>query len=286
MTTASTRSQSSSAASEGVRSTATITKLAGQARQRRRVARPAQVELDAAQHVVEVGAALAQVGVAEARRTAAWSWSATVRSAHSALTRSLADDAHRPVEQQRVVEHQQVGVEDVGVGRPHLAGQPVLDGLELLARGLDGARPAAGPPPPPPPAATVSRKTGMASRSTTRAGPTAMPGETPMPLQLHHVSSPKPAATRASRASRAAPSSSPSAVTVRRAPLGGGQEQDAQDRLPVHRPPVPRHRDARAEAVRGVDEAGGRPRVEAQPVHDPDLARDHACFFSRISLAT
>ena len=56
-----------------------------------------------------------------------------MRSAHSALTASLAHDLARAIAQQRVLEHQQVGVEDVGVRRPHLPREAVLDPPQLLA---------------------------------------------------------------------------------------------------------------------------------------------------------
>ena len=65
MATASTRSQSSSAASDGVRSSATITNCPGSRDSDGASAAPRQVQLDAPQHVVEVGAALPQVRVAQ-----------------------------------------------------------------------------------------------------------------------------------------------------------------------------------------------------------------------------
>ena len=56
--------------------------------------------------------------------------------------------------------------------------------------------------------------------------------------------------------------------------------------LPSMAAPVARDGDAGPEAVGGVHEAGGGAGVQAQPVHDLDLALDHEGFFSRISLAT
>ena len=136
-------------------------------------------------------------------------------------------------------------------------------------------------------AARRSRTTVTSSRSTMSAGPTAMPGETPMPVSCTapHASSPKPLDTSAARASIAAFSSSPSRRQLQPGPLPRGQQQDAQDRLAVHDPVVPAHRHPRAELAGRVHEASGGARVHAQPVADHDLPVHHGRF-SSTSLAT
>ena len=111
---------------------------AGQVLEGRGVRRASQVELDPAQHVVEVGAPLAQVGIRELGEEG-------VELVGDRPQRPLrvdpfvADHGAHPVEQERVVQHQQVGVEDVRVRHPYLAGEPVPDGLELDPRGLHRA---------------------------------------------------------------------------------------------------------------------------------------------------
>ena len=75
-----------------------------------------------------------------AARTGPWSSSATVRSAHSALTCSSRTTASARSRKQRVVEHQQVGVEDVPVRAADVARQPVLDALQLDAGRLHRAQ--------------------------------------------------------------------------------------------------------------------------------------------------
>ena len=69
--------------------------------------------------------------------------------------------------------------------------------------------------------------------------------------------------------------------------LGGGQEQQA--RGSTCRPPSSsRHddRDLRPKGARGVDEARGGPRVQAETVADGQAPPDQPGFFSRTSLAT
>jgi hypothetical protein len=88
--------------------------------------RASQVQLDATDHVVEVGAPLPQIGVAKAAEELV----ELLRDRPQRPLRVdplLAHDPDGPLAQEGVVEHQEVGVEDVGVGSPDLAGQTVLD---------------------------------------------------------------------------------------------------------------------------------------------------------------
>src|SRR4051812_46984113 len=79
---------------------------------------------------------------------------------------------------------------------------------------------------------TSRRNTGTASRSTTSAGPTARPGETPIPSSFTPPprSRRPPARPGLHRGSLVLP------VRAHReaCALGGGEEEDAQDRLAVH----------------------------------------------------
>src|SRR5882724_266242 len=59
------------------------------------------------------------------------------------------------------------------------------------------------------------------------------------------------------------------------APLGRGHEQDPQNALGVHLFAVHDQGDLAAEAAGGMDELGGRPGMEPEPVDDLDLALDH-----------
>ena len=56
--------------------------------------------------------------------------------AHSALTRSPRDDRHGAAHEQRVVEHQELRVEQPREVRAAAGGQSRADGGELLARAL------------------------------------------------------------------------------------------------------------------------------------------------------
>jgi hypothetical protein len=187
---------------------------AGQARQRGSVGGSAQVELDAPEHVVEVGRALLEVRVAQ-------SLEALVQLVGHRAQRPLrvhqllADDADGGIEEQGVLQHQQVGVEDVGVDAD-LVAQALLDGLELLARGFHGTGQALD--------LAVHRLRGDEEAEDGhrlplhhQRGADGQAGRDADPIQLH-ASSPKPPSTSAARASTAGASSSPSALTVRRVP--------------------------------------------------------------------
>src|SRR5262249_30243078 len=136
-------------------------------------------------------------------------------------------------------------------------------------------------------AARDSRKTGAASRSTTSAGPMAMPGETPVPFSSIDAFPPSrllPEAALHEPAQRLERLLFvlPVRLERERAPPGSGEQQDPEDRLPVHHAPVPHGADPRSKPVRRVHEPRRGAGVEAQPVRDADLPTGHAGFFSRI----
>ena len=125
--------QSSSAASDGSRSSATTTKLPG--------SRDSDGASPAPLRFSRMRPWTSSRSVPRSRRYASLSpsnsprsCSETVRRAHSAFTWSAPHHLRRPLHQQRVVEHQQVGVEDVAVGTSDLPRDALPDGDELLAR--------------------------------------------------------------------------------------------------------------------------------------------------------
>ena len=101
--------------------------VAGQPRQRRRVAPRRQVEQHAADDVIDVASPLAQVVVAELGEKRV----KLVRDCSERPLRVdalLSDKRLATVDEQLVFEHQELRVEDVGA-RADLAQQPVSDGL-------------------------------------------------------------------------------------------------------------------------------------------------------------
>jgi hypothetical protein len=68
--------------------------------------------------------------------------------------------------------------------------------------------------------------------------------------------------------------------------LGGGQEQQAEDRLAVHHLLATSDRHLRPKRARGVYEPRGGPRVQTETVADGQAPPDQPGFFSRTSLAT
>ena len=99
-----------------------------------RIAVGAQVHAQPADDVGDVALALAQVGVVDADRTAPRLRRARAASADSAFSRSVANDRRGPLDQHRIVEHQQLRVEQVGVVGAGGRRDALLDVLELLAR--------------------------------------------------------------------------------------------------------------------------------------------------------
>src|SRR4029453_8126938 len=135
------------------------------------------------------------------------------------------------------------------------------------------------------------RKLRAAAPPPTSAGPMAIPGETPVPFSSIDAFLPSrllPEAALHQPAERVERLLLvlPFGLEGERRTLRRGEEQDPEDRLAVHHPPVPHGADPRAKAVRGVDEPRRGPGVEAQAVRDADLPTGHAGFFSSISLAT
>ena len=270
----------------GVRSVAaTITKRPGRRARDGRVGRPAQVQLDAAEHVVEVGGALAQVGVGQLARTARGAG----RTPCAAPTRrSRAPRGSRPRARSRSSGSSSISrwaSKMYAWGAADLPGEALLDGLELLPRGLHR-----------PLEPLHLRVHGLRRHQQAEDGHR---------LPLHDQGRPHGDARRdadAARGSRRPPrsrpppgrpgppppsaSSSPRRTSSRRVPWEAARSRMPRMDLPSMAAAVAAQRDAGAEAVGGVHEARRGAGVQPQPVHDAHLAQDQGVFFSRISLAT
>ena len=229
MTTASTRSQSSSAASDGVRSPATSTTGPGSRASEGASALPRRLSW--------TRPITSSRSVLRSRRYAS-------RELAEELVEALRHRAQRPlrvhvlvaherggaVAQQRVVEHQEVRVEDVGVGRPDLAREALLDRPQLRARRprarasrrptsrLDLRR-----------ARAARRKTGAVVALHDEGAPHR---DARRDARARAAGSRRPPRTRPRPASRGlrshASSSSPSAVTSIVVPCEAAEEQDAR----------------------------------------------------------
>ena len=155
-----------------------------------------QVHAEPTDDVGDVAFALAQVGVVR-----------LVEERGDFLQRALqrrfgvqplvADDRRCPLDQHRVVEHQELGVEQIGVILAGDARDPRLDVLQLFARsGAGRVEPLEFAPD----ERSGTRKRRCTPRFSTSARPTPTPGDTPRPFR--RTAPPRSRARRARRAPR------------------------------------------------------------------------------------